>query len=182
MAISKTKLIEKILAHAGNTYSEADLKEQKVDELKGLLADLINEANQPEPTIDEAGQIEIPEAIAPKVEVESVAPAAPKGQRGESKRDVLYAIFDKVHTEGGDLKAAAKAALPETSDGVISSYLCYWRKDRNVVATRGFGNKSAGKTKAEKLQAAIAKIYGEDFNIDEVMTDMMAAKAEAAAE
>ncbi|MNE07013.1 hypothetical protein D3C80_996180 [compost metagenome] len=171
MAMSKTKLIEKILAKANNTYSEADCKEMKVAELQDLLTDLNNEEAQPDPELNEAGGIVIPEPIKPLEE-----PKAPKAPRGESKRDVLYAIFDETHAKGEDLKAAAKAALPETSDGVISSYLCYWRKDRNIVATRSFGNKAAGKTKAEKLKAALIKIYGEDFNIDEVTTDLLAAK------
>lgn len=190
MAISKTKLIEKILAKANNTFTENDMKEMKVAELQTLLVDLNNEELQPEPSIDEAGAIVIPDPIAP-LEVVSNEPAAPKAKREGSKRDSLYAIFDSVQEAGtNDFKAVAKAALPETSDGVISSYLCYWRKDRNVAATRSFGGeKTAKKTNAQKVFDLIVKLYGEDFDINAVAQEVREAAsanavetAEAAAE
>lgn len=184
MAISKTKLIEKILAKANNTFTENDMKEMKVAELQTLLVDLNNEELQPEPTVNEEGGIEIPEPIAPLEIVTADAPAAPKAKREGSKRDALYAIFDGVQEAGtNDFKAVAKAALPETSDGVISSYLCYWRKDRNVAATRSFGGeKTAKKTSAQKILDLIVKLYGEDFDINVVAQEVREAASASAVE
>lgn len=182
MAMSKTKLIEKILTKANNTFTENDMKEMKVTELQVLLVDLNNEELQPEPIINEEGGIEIPEPIAPLEVVTVNEPTAPKSKReGESKRDVLYAIFDNVQATGNsDFKAVAKAALPETSDGVISSYLCYWRKDRNVAAVRSFGGaKTSKKSNAEKVKELIVKLYGEDFDVLAVAAEIAALNAVA---
>lgn len=168
---SKDKLIDKILS-LGKGYSENDCKAMKADELKALIVELENENLQLDPEVLENGSIVIPEPLAPLASVAPIPPKA-KGEKGLTKRTALFNIFDDAHKSGADLKAAAKAALPDTTDGVISSYLCYWRKNRGVVATRGFGNQG-GKSKAEKVEALVIKLYGESYDVDVVAAELKA--------
>lgn len=179
---AKQKLINAILGMSNNTYSANDCNEMKVAELKELLAEMKAELIKPEAGVDEAGKLVVPElsdeqkAALAKVDApakKSSEPKAPK-EKGTSKREVLYAIFDTAHAAGESLKNAAKAALPETSDGVIASYATYWRKERGVVSERKFGNAAPKATKAEKALAALRKIYGEEFDFNEAANEICA--------
>lgn len=172
----KQKLISQILEFTNAGYSENDCKEMKVPELKNLLADLKKEANTPVPDLNDQGEIVLPE-LPPEPEPSVKKERKPREASGPSKRDVLYAVFDSAHAENGDLKKAAKLALPETSDGVIASYLCYWRKDRGIASTRSFGNSAPKLTPAEKVRAAIVKQYGENYDLSAVMAEVAALPA-----
>lgn len=173
---AKQKLINNVLGMSNNTYSTKDLEAMKVAEIKELLADMKKELLTPDVEVGKDGKFIAPvlteeqKAAIAKVEAapakDPKAPKAPKADKGPSKRETLYAIFDKAHAEGVKLKDAAKAALPETSDGVIASYATYWRSDRGIVAERKFGNTAPKATKAEKALAALRKIYGEEFEAD----------------
>lgn len=164
---AKQKLINQIIAfNAG--YGQESCNAMKVPELKELLQELKLEAVTPEPELDDAGGLVVHE---PTVQLPT-PPQKREKKEGGSKRDILYAAFDAAQEAGEDLKAAAHAASPETSKGVVSSYLCYWRKDRGVVATRGFGNTAEKKTNVEKLRAAIVKIYGENFSVVDVVGEL----------
>ena len=164
---AKQKLINQIIAfNAG--YGQESCNAMKVPELKELLQELKLEAVTPEPELNDAGGLVVHE---PTVQLPT-PPQKREKKEGGSKRDILYAAFDAAQEAGEDLKAAAHAASPETSKGVVSSYLCYWRKDRGVVATRGFGNTAEKKTNVEKLRAAIVKIYGENFSVVDVVGEL----------
>lgn len=154
---AKDNLIANILSFkAGHTAEE--LKALTVAKLEDLIEEL-----------DKNMGNEIPPA-----EAEKGGKAKGDGSpRTGSKRDALYAIFDKAHAEGKSLKEEAKAALPDTSDGVIASYMCYWRKDRGIAAVRTVGVKSKA-TKADKLKAAIVKLYGEDYDLEAVIAELKA--------
>lgn len=174
---AKQKLINQIIAfNAG--YGQESCNAMKVPELKELLQELKLEAVTPEPELNDAGGLVVHE---PTVQLPT-PPQKREKKEGGSKRDILYAAFDAAQEAGEDLKAAAHAASPETSKGVVSSYLCYWRKDRGVVATRGFGNTAEKKTKEAKVLTLIAKLYGEDYDLNKVFVDVKAAdeKNEAA--
>lgn len=175
---AKQKLINQIIAfNAG--YGQESCNAMKVPELKELLQELKLEAVTPEPELDDAGGLVVHE---PTVQLPT-PPQKREKKEGGSKRDVLYAAFDAAQAAGEDLKAAAHAASPETSKGVVSSYLCYWRKDRGVVATRGFGNTAEKKTKEAKVLALIAKLYGVNYNFDatiEAITNAREAELQAA--
>jgi len=176
---AKQKLINQIIAfNAG--YGQESCNAMKVPELKELLQELKLEAVTPEPELNaETGALIVHE---PTVQLPT-PPQKREKKEGGSKRDVLYAAFDAAQAAGEDLKAAAHAASPETSKGVVSSYLCYWRKDRGVVATRGFGNTAEKKTKEAKVLALIAKLYGVNYNFDatiEAITATREAELQAA--
>ena len=161
---AKQKLINQIVAfNAG--YGQESCNAMKVPELKELLQELKLEAVTPEPELDDAGGLVVHE---PTVQLPT-PPQKREKKEGGSKRDILYAAFDAAQEAGEDLKAAAHAASPETSKGVVSSYLCYWRKNRGVVATRGFGNTAEKKTSEQKVLALIVKLYGEDYDLAEVV-------------
>lgn len=170
---AKEKLVAQIVNHEESSYKEETCMKMSMRELKEAWTEL----NEIAPEIDESGSLVIIEQPQPPA-----PPAKEKGTRGPSKRDALYEAFDKAHAEGGDLKAAARVAAEGTSEGVISSYLCYWRKDRNIASTRSFGNTAAKATKGEKALAALRKIYGEEFDFHAAVEDVRTAiEAEEAA-
>lgn len=176
---AKQKLINQIIAfNAG--YGQESCNAMKVPALKELLQELKLEAVTPEPELDDAGSLVVHE---PTVQLPT-PPQKREKKEGGSKRDVLYAAFDAAQEAGEDLKAAAHTASPETSKGVVSSYLCYWRKDRGVVATRGFGNTAKKLSNEQKVLALLIKLYGEDFCIESIVAGVVtaheAAKHEAA--
>jgi hypothetical protein len=175
MALNKTQLIVAISALTSD-YSENDLKAMKVTELADLLKDVKTELANAEPEVDAAGQIVIPEQVV-VAEVEVAAKPAKvakeKAERGPTKRDALFAVFDKVHAAGEtNFKEAAMLESPESSAGVVSSYLCYWRADRSVAPVRAEKKEAAGLTNAEKARKALTKIYGEDFVLADVIADI----------
>ena len=165
---AKEALIAKIVNHEDSSYKTETCLKMSMRELKEAWTEL----NEVAPEIDEDGSlviIEQPQLPTP--------PAKEKGTRGPSKRDALYEAFDKAHAEGGDLKAAARAAAEGTSEGVISSYLCYWRKDRSIASTRSFGNSAVKLSNGEKALKALIKIYGEEFDFHVAMEEVRTAIA-----
>lgn len=172
---AKQKLVNTIVAlNAG--YSEESCKEMKVTELKELLHDIQVEQATPEPELDNAtGTLVIHE---PTVVLPS-PPAKREAKEGGSKLAACFAIFDKAHEAGEDLKEAIAKAFPETSKGVVSSYLCYWRKDRGIATTRAFGNSSTKLNNEQKVLTLMAKLYGDAFNIEIVMALVAAEAAKA---
>ena len=169
---AKQKLIAAIVAlEAG--YSEESCKEMKVTELKELLHDIQVEQATPEPELNNEGGLVIHEPTV----VLPTPPAKREAKEGGSKLAACFEIFDKAHEAGEDLKEAIAKAFPETSKGVVSSYLCYWRKDRGIATTRAFGNSSAKQNAEQKILALMAKLYGEEFDIDEVALLLKAEEA-----
>lgn len=166
---AKQKLINQIIAfNAG--YGQESCNAMKVPELKELLQELKLEAVTPEPELDDAGGLVVHE---PTVQLPT-PPQKREKKEGGSKRDVLYAAFDAAQEAGEDLKAAAHAASPETSKGVVSSYLCYWRADRGIKATRGFGNLAVKKTVGQKAKAMLIKLYGDQLDWVQIRKDVEA--------
>lgn len=188
---AKAKLIDSILALKSNTYSANDLNEMTVKELKELKAEMIAEELTPEPELKADGGLVIPEqteeqkaalaklqaAAEPK---DPTAPKAPRTPKGESKQAQMFLVFDAAHAAGENIKAAAKAAFPDSSDGVIASYSSYWRKDRGIVSERVFGNTAPKATKAEKALAALRKIYGDEVAVEAMLKDVQETAAIAA--
>lgn len=166
---AKEALIAKIVDHEDSSYKTETCAKMSMRELKEAW----DELNEPAPEINDDGKLVVP----PAPEMPQPPAKADKGSRGPSKRDTLYAAFDAAHAEGTDLKAAARAASPETSEGVISSYLCYWRKDMGVASTRSFGNGAVKLTNGEKALKALIKIFGENFNLGGAIADIEAAVA-----
>lgn len=167
---AKQKLINQIIAfNAG--YGQESCNAMKVPELKELLQELKLEAVTPEPELNtETGALIVHE---PTVQLPT-PPQKREKKEGGSKRDVLYAAFDAAQETGEDLKAAAHAASPETSKGVVSSYLCYWRADRGIKATRGFGNLAVKKTVGQKAKAMLIKLYGDQLDWVQIRKDVEA--------
>lgn len=172
---AKETLIAKIVDHEDSSYKVETCDKMSMRELKEVWAEL----NEVPPEVGDDGKLVIPEQPA----MPQPPAKTDKGSRGPSKRDTLYAAFDAAHAEGSDLKAAARAASPETSEGVISSYLCYWRKDMGVASTRSFGNAAVKMTNGEKALKALIKIFGEKFDLVAATEEIKAAiDAEEAAE
>lgn len=166
---AKQKLINQIIAfNAG--YGQESCNAMKVPELKELLQELKLEAITPEPELNDAGGLVVHE---PTVQLPT-PPQKREKKEGGSKRDILYAAFDAAQEAGEDLKAAAHAASPETSKGVVRSYLCYWRADRGIKATRGFGNLAVKKTVGQKAKAMLIKLYGDQLDWVQIRKDVEA--------
>jgi hypothetical protein len=166
---AKQKVINSILSLKSNTYSQTACDEMSTKELKELLQEMLLEEATPEPELNEDGSLVVHE---PTTKVEPPKPTKAAREGGPTKREILYAAFDKAHADGADLKAAAVEASPETSKGVVSSYLCYWRADRGIETTRKFGNTAEKKTNAQKVLALIEKLYGESFDINVVAQEI----------
>lgn len=168
---AKQKVINSILSLKSNTYSQTACDEMSTKELKELLQEMLLEEATPEPELKEDGSLVVHE---PTIKVEPPKPAKAAREGGPTKREILYAAFDKAHAEGTDLKAAAVEVSPETSKGVVSSYLCYWRSERGIETTRKFGNTAPKLSKAEKALAALRKIYGDELDFNEVANEICA--------
>lgn len=167
---AKQKVINSILSLKSNTYSQVSCDEMSTKELKELLQEMLLEEATPEPELKDGALV----VHEPTIKVEPPKPTKAAREGGPTKREILYAAFDKAHAEGTDLKAAAVEVSPETSKGVVSSYLCYWRADRGIETTRKFGNTAEKKTNEDKVLALIAKLYGEDFDLDTVLAGVKA--------
>lgn len=165
---AKEILVAKIVNHEDSSYKTETCLKMSMRELKEAWTEL----NEVAPEIDEAGGLVIPEQP-----LKPTPPAKEKGTRGPSKRDALYEAFDSAHAAGSDLKVAAREAAPGTSEGVISSYLCYWRKDRSIASTRSFGNSAVKLSNGEKALKALIKVYGEEFDFHAAMEEIRAAIA-----
>lgn len=175
MAMNKSQLIVAISALTTD-YSEADMKAMKVTELADLLKDIKTEQANEAPEVNEAGQIVIPEQVVVadvEVAAKPVKATKEKAERGPTKREALFAVFDKVHAAGEtNFKEAAMLESPESSAGVVSSYLCYWRADREVAPVRSAAAASTKLTNGEKARNALTKIYGEGFVLADVIADI----------
>lgn len=171
---AKQKVINSILSLKSNTYSQTACDEMSTKELKELLQEMLLEEATPEPELEEDGSLVVHE---PTIKVEPPKPAKAAREGGPTKREILYAAFDKAHAEGTDLKAAAVEVSPETSKGVVSSYLCYWRSERGHAATRKFGNTAKKLSVGEKAKAALVKLYGEELDWEQIRKDVESIEA-----
>lgn len=143
--LNKEQLIAELVKHETG-YTQEDFTKMTNKELGALLQAQTKPQTDPQDTPDGT-------AVEQSTEQENPAPAPKKVPAIKQ----AYALFDQHHAtmESADLLDLVCKEL-EMGRKVASSYLCYYRKERNITAQRGL-------SKEEKLKNFINDHFSTDL-------------------